>query len=138
MGRFLYAILWTMLAAIERHYSSAIEGQNPSAQALPRSKRLYRRTNPSPSQYNALIRSFRFPQKRNRLRLNGSRENSSFTSSAKPSMPFLKSVYPQATYICSACEKSFSMRLPGAAIQFPPSAGPLRWESRSLRLTFVP
>jgi len=80
---------------------------------LGRSNRLYRRTNPSPSQYKALIRSFRFPQKRNRLRLNGSSENSSFTRSANPSIPFLRSVYPQATYICSACVKSFSMRTPG-------------------------
>ena len=34
MGRFLYAILWTMLSATKGHYVSAIVGQNPSAQAL--------------------------------------------------------------------------------------------------------
>ena len=33
MGRFLYAILWTMLSATEGHYMSAIVRQNPSAQA---------------------------------------------------------------------------------------------------------
>ena len=34
MGRFLYATIWTVLSAAEGHFESAIDGQNPSAQAL--------------------------------------------------------------------------------------------------------
>lgn len=34
MGRFLYATIWTTLSADEGHFKSAIDGQNPSAQAV--------------------------------------------------------------------------------------------------------
>ena len=34
MGRFLYATIWTVLSAAEGHFESAIDGQNPSAQAI--------------------------------------------------------------------------------------------------------
>lgn len=33
MGRFLYATIWTTLLAAEGHFKSAIDEQNPSAQA---------------------------------------------------------------------------------------------------------
>ena len=34
LGRFLYATIWTILSAAGGHFESAIDGQNPSAQAL--------------------------------------------------------------------------------------------------------
>lgn len=58
----------------------------------PLSRRLYRSTKPSPSQYSALIRSQRLPQKRNSVRINGSRLNCCWTMDASPSIPRRRSV----------------------------------------------
>lgn len=64
---------------------------------FPSSSLLYSNRNPSPSQTKALIRSFRLPQKRNSMSVSkGFRLNRSRTVAASPSIPYLKSVYPQA------------------------------------------
>ena len=64
---------------------------------FPSSSHLYSNRNPSPSQAKALIRSFRLPQKRNSMSVSkGFRLNRSRTVAASPSIPYLKSVYPQA------------------------------------------
>ena len=65
--------------------------------------------NPSCSQYNPLIRSLRLPQNRNSAFVNGSSSNSCCTMAARPSIPFRRSVYPQAMYTRSAPAKSLSM-----------------------------
>ena len=64
---------------------------------------------PLPSQYSALIRSFRLPQNRNSVLVNGSSWNWLCTMVASPSIPLRKSVYPQAMYTFSAPVKSLSM-----------------------------
>ncbi len=76
---------------------------------LPLSSRLYSRRNPSPSQYNPLIRSCLLPQNRNSVLVNGSSWNWLCTNAASPSIPLRKSVYPQAMYTFSAPLKSLSM-----------------------------
>ena len=76
---------------------------------LPLSNRLYSSTKPLPSQYSALIRSFRLPQNRNSVLVNGSSWNWLCTKVASPSIPLRKSVYPQAMYTFSAPVKSLSM-----------------------------
>lgn len=64
---------------------------------FPSSSLLYSNRNLSPSQTKALIRSFRLPQKRNSMSVSkGFRLNRSRTVAASPSIPYLKSVYPQA------------------------------------------
>ena len=62
----------------------------------PALSRLYRRINPSCSQYKPLIRSRRRPQNRNSVFVNGSRSNSYWTRTERLSIPFRRSVYPQA------------------------------------------
>lgn len=46
--------------------------------------------------YTPLIRSRRRPQNRNSVFVNGSRSNSCWTRTERPSIPFRRSVYPQA------------------------------------------
>ena len=75
----------------------------------PRSRRLYRRMKPSCSQYRPLIRSRRRPQKRKSVLVKGSSSNSCCTIAERPSIPFLRSVYPQAMNTRSAPLKSFSI-----------------------------
>ena len=60
MGRFLYATIWTVLSAAEGHFESAIDGQNPSAQAA-KIPRYY--FHPKPKVDNALIVLKRKPAK---------------------------------------------------------------------------
>ena len=74
----------------------------------PRSRRLYRRMKPSCSQYRPLIRSRRRPQKRKSVLVKGSSSNSCCTIAERPSIPFLRSVYPQAMNTRSAPLKSFT------------------------------
>ena len=76
---------------------------------LPSSNLLYKRRNPSPSQYKPLILSFFLPQNRNNVLVNGLRSNCACTIVASPSIPFLISVYPQAIYTLSAPVKSLNI-----------------------------
>ena len=69
---------------------------------LPFSRRLYRRTNPSPSQRSAFRRSHFLPQNRNSAGWKGSSMNCCWTIAARPSMDLRISVYPVATYISFA------------------------------------
>lgn len=83
---------------------------------FPYSNLLYKRINPSFSQYNALSLSLRRPQKRKSVLVNGLSENCCCTILASPSMPRLKSVYPQATKTLSAPVKSLSIISPPQAM----------------------
>ena len=76
---------------------------------VPASRRLYSSRNPSPSQTRALMRSLRLPQNRKMVfGENGLSPNFSFTVVARPSMPYRRSVYPQAIYISSNLDSPVS------------------------------
>ena len=94
---------------------------------LPDSSRLYSSTNPLPSQYRALIRSFRLPQNRNSVLVKGSSRNCCLTRAARPSIPSLRSVRPQAIMTRSAPVKFVSMTS-GPAAPSPRQLHPHRCE----------
>ncbi len=78
---------------------------------FPDSNLLYRRRNPSPSQRSPFILSFFRPQKRKSVFIwKGSSSNLFFTSVARPSMPYRRSVYPHAMYTCSNPAASLSTK----------------------------
>ena len=78
---------------------------------FPASSLLYKSRKPSPSQRSPFILSFFLPQKRKSVLVRkGSSSNLFFTCVARPSMPYRRSVYPQAMYTFSIPVASLSIQ----------------------------